>query len=166
MLANPLNSTLGFTIAQRNMPSRLSKMTLAREQLEDGIALFLSARYVSALTLLGAAEEILSRLIEESEGAHPLEADWHRANSIRSRLGKPHISKRQIFQIYNHGRNTVKHHTPSESRYVQHDRFGEAFMMIQRAISSAERFKLKYKGRREYTRWYINNGWGSTRHSA
>lgn len=45
---------------------RTTKIALAREQLEDGIGLFLSGRYVSALTLLGASEEILSRIIQKN----------------------------------------------------------------------------------------------------
>ena len=142
------------------MPPRLNKVTIAREQLEDGITLFLSKRYISALTLLGAAEEIFSRLIEEESGEHPLENYWQRINDIRSKFGHPHISKQQFFKIENHGRNTVKHHSPGDSAYVQHDRFGEAFMMIQRAISSAEILEIKYSGRREYKRWYMDNGFG------
>lgn len=142
------------------MGSRTTKMALAREQLEDGIALFLSGRHVSALTLLGAAEEVFARIIEERTGAHPLEQDWLRANRIRSLLGNPHISKQEIFRIHNAGRNLVKHHTPGDPVRVTHERFAEAFMMIQRAIGCADGLRIRYRGKKEYRRWYIDAGWG------
>lgn len=140
--------------------SRTTKICLAREQLEDGIKLFLQERYVSALTLLGAAEEILARIIEGKTGSHPLEADWERANRIRSHLGHSHISKSALFSAYNAGRNAVKHHDPKDPIVTRHDRFGEAFMMIQRATSCADALGLRYAGRREYRNWYRRTGFG------
>ena len=140
--------------------SRTTKISLARQQLEDGIKLFLDGRYISALTLLGAAEEIVARIIEGRTGSHPLEADWERANRIRSHLGHPHISKSKLFSAYNAGRNTVKHHNPKASLVTCHDRFGEAFMMIQRATSCADALGMRYAGRKEYRNWYRCAGFG------
>jgi hypothetical protein len=142
------------------MGTARSKITLAREQLEDGIALFLAGRYVSALTLLGAAEEVLARVIEAKHGSHPLEADWQMANQIRTHLRKPHISKQQFFRVFNEGRNRVKHHTPGASLRVNHDRFGEAFMLIQRATGCADLLRLRYQGRLEYRAWHEQAGFG------
>jgi hypothetical protein len=138
-----------------------TKIALAREQLEDGIALFLAERYVSSLTLLGAAEEILGRIIEAASGAHPLEADWQKANRIRTALGHPHISKAELFRSFNAGRNKVKHHSPGQTLRVTHDRFGVAFMMIQRATSCADYLNLRYKGRTDYRAWFLKLGWGN-----
>jgi len=137
---------------------RTTKIALAREQLEDGIGLFLSGRYVSALTLLGASEEILSRIIQEKTGTHPLENLWQWANRTRTRLGRPHISKQEIFKSWNAGRNTVKHHNLGEPQSLSHDRFGEAFMMIQRATGSADYLKLKYIGKKSYKAWLVEKG--------
>ncbi|WP_144380937.1 hypothetical protein [Stutzerimonas stutzeri] len=138
--------------------ARTTKIALAREQLEDGIGLFLSGRYVSALTLLGASEEILSRIIQEQTGTHPLENLWQWANRTRTRLGHPHLSKQEIFKSWNAGRNTVKHHNPGEPQNLNHDRFGEAFMMIQRATSCADHLKLKYVGKKLYKAWLVEKG--------
>ena len=41
----------------------ISKLEIARIQLEEAIALFLGEKFLCALTLSGAAEEILSRLL-------------------------------------------------------------------------------------------------------
>jgi hypothetical protein len=138
--------------------SRTTKIALAREQLEDGIDLFLRGRYVSALTLLGASEEILSRIIQERTGTHPLEYLWQWANRTRTRLGHPHISKQEIFKSWNAGRNTVKHHNLGGPQNLSHDRFGEAFMMVQRATSCADNLKLKYVGKKLYKAWLVEKG--------
>lgn len=135
-----------------------SKRTIAREQLEDGIALFLDKRYVSALTLLGAAEEILSRLVEEQTGSHPLEEMWKFSNRMRTRLGTPHISKAATFNIFNRGRNTVKHHTPGETIRVSLNRYDEALSIIQRATASADYLHLRYRNKKAYNDWLRDVG--------
>jgi len=143
------------------MTSRTTKIAVAREQLEDGVALFLAKRYISSLALLGAAEEILARVLEGSTGKHPLESTWAMANNIRAKLGHPHISKTEVFRIFNAGRNAIKHHTPGETLKMSHDRFGEAFEMIQRATWCAHSLKLRYKGKKEYREWYKESGFGN-----
>jgi len=56
--------------------AKTNKTTSPREQLEEDIEPFLNKRYVSLLTLLGAAKEIIARLIEEQTSAHPLDETW------------------------------------------------------------------------------------------
>ena len=141
------------------MVARTKKINLARQQLEDGVELFLDKRYVSALTLLGAAEEIMSRLIEERTGAHPLDETWRISNSIRTHFGHPHISKREIHRSFNAGRNAVKHHSPGQPLEILHYGFGEAFMMVQRATGAAQMLALRYKNRARYLLWLRVNGW-------
>lgn len=136
------------------MPARSKKINFAKEQLEDGIALFFEKRYISSLTLLGASEEIMSRLIEEKTGKHPLENMWALANNIRSMLGNSHISKKEIHQTMNQGRNQVKHHDLGGEDEISFSRFSEAFMMIQRATGCAEYLGLKYKNRKLYYDWF------------
>jgi hypothetical protein len=141
------------------MAAHTKKLTLALEQLEDGIQLFLAGRYISSLTLLGSAEEVISRIIEERGGSPPMENMWKLSNELRSKMGKPHISRRELFHAFNTGRNQVKHHTVGEPQKVHHERFGEAFMMIQRAVSAASMLKLTYKGKKEYRQWLKLKGW-------
>lgn len=70
-------------------------------------------------------------------------------------MGRPHISKQEIFQSWNAGQNTVKHHNLGEPQSLSYDRFGEAFMMIQRATGSADYLKLKYIGKKSYKAWLV-----------
>jgi hypothetical protein len=143
-----------------SMSGRITtKQRLALEQLEDGIALFLSRRYISALTLAGAAEEILSRIIEERTGKHPFgEWLWQISNDIRSEMGNPPISKKDVFRMLNEARNRAKHHDPGKPQRVVHDRLGDALWQLQRATGAADGLRLKYRGRRAYRGWLKRNG--------
>lgn len=130
------------------------KINIAREQLEDGISLFLDKRYISSLTLLGSASEIFEGLIHQKHGIIPFEKEWTQANTFRLRMGFPHISKGEIRRIRNEGKNIVKHHDLSDGQEVHLDRFAEAFMMIQRAVYNADKLSLKFKYKRKYEKWF------------
>ena len=138
------------------MVARTKKTTLAREQLEDGVALLLSGRYVSALTLLGAAEEVLSRLLEEQGGEHPLEEFWAGINEWNRKHGGNDVSKKHIHRVFNEPRNSVKHHTPGESHSVALFKVPAAALMARRAATAANALGLKYKNRNQLEEWLSN----------
>jgi len=50
----------------------MTKLEIAEHQLRRAVLLFLDGDYVCAITLAGAAEEILGRLLEESGEQHAL----------------------------------------------------------------------------------------------
>lgn len=138
------------------MVARTKKTTLAREQLEDGATLLLSGRYVSALTLLGAAEEVLSRLLEEKGGEHPLEEFWVGINEWHRRNGRSDVSRNHIRRVFNEPRNSVKQHTPGESTSVALFKIPAAAMMARRAVTAANALGLKYKNRTQLEEWLSN----------
>ena len=82
------------------MAAHTKRTSIAIEQLEDGIDLFFKERYVSSIALFGAAEAILSTVIEQETGYNVLHGEWEKWNQIRSKLGNPHISKREIQSKY------------------------------------------------------------------
>lgn len=139
------------------MVAHTKKINIAKEQLEDGIDLFLEKRYISSLTLLGAASEIFSNLYYEKHGVHPLDLEWERANRIRSILGHPHISKSQLKRINNSAKNKIKHHDVGDPDRMYINRFGEAFMMLQIAAGTGEALGVKYKNKSQYKRWFNDN---------
>lgn len=139
------------------MVARTKKTSLAREQLEDGISLLIAGRYISALTLLGAAEEILSRLVEESGGEHPLDEYWLGINEWNRAQGGDAVSKKFVYRFFNEPRNSVKHHTPGEVASVVLFKVAAAAMMARRATKAAEMLNLKYKNRKAYEAWCIAN---------
>lgn len=142
------------------MAAHTKKANAAKEQLEDGIRLFFEKRYLSSITLLGSAEEVFLRLLEERDGTDPIEPLWQQVNRIRTRLGNPHISKRELRRMSTESRNWLKHHTPGEPQTEYIDRFGEAFHMIQAATSFADQLGLRYRHRQEYRRWF-NQSFGA-----
>jgi hypothetical protein len=129
------------------MVGRTKKITLAREQLEDGVQLLLERRFVSALTLLGAAEEILSRLAEEQGGKHFLDGIWEEVNALNRGIGGDDVSKRRIYRAFNEPRNSVKHHTPGDVPSVAIFKMPAALMMARRAKHAADYLGLKYRNK-------------------
>ena len=138
------------------MAARRKKTTLAREQLEDGASLLFSGRYVSALTLLGAAEEVLSRLLEEQGGDHPLEDLWAGINEWNRQHGGNDVSKKHVHRVFNEPRNSVKHHTPGELQSVVIFKAPAAAMMAERAAYAAKALGLKYKNSKQLEEWLHN----------
>lgn len=135
------------------MVGRTKKTTLAREQLEDGVALLISGRFVSALTLLGAAEEVLSRLLEEQGGDHPLEKWWIDINNWNRCQGGNEVSRKHVHRVFNEPRNSVKHHTPGGEQSVAIFKVPAAAMMARRASTAAIALQLKYKNKKQLEEW-------------
>ena len=141
------------------MAAHSKKMNIAIEQLEDGLALFFDKRYMSSLTLSGAATEIFGVLFEEIHGVHPIDIDWESTNRIRTALGNEHISKGRLKQLQNRAKNIVKHHDLGSPNKVYLDRFAEAFIMIQRGTNLANALKLSFKHKARFEKWLqINFG--------
>jgi len=140
------------------MVGRTKKTTIAREQLEDGLLLLMQGRSISALTLLGAAEEVLARLLEESGGIHFLDDMWQGINDWNREQGGSDVPKRTVYRNFNEPRNSVKHHTPGEKAEVVIFKEAAALMMARRALYAADQLKLKCKHRKSYADWVKGNG--------
>ncbi|WP_461535239.1 hypothetical protein [Spongorhabdus nitratireducens] len=137
------------------MAAHTKKVTIAREQLEDAIELFLDKRYISALTLLGAVDIIFNEEIKRKKGIDIDEQLWERNNRIRSKFGVQHMSKSKYISGHRKAYNSVKHYDhkdKSDRQYIEP--FAEAFMLIQPAIAKADFLELKYKNRSKYMDWY------------
>lgn len=131
------------------------KVDLAKEQLEDGIALFLEERYISSLTLAGAASEVLFGILEACTGETEFDEYWERINRIRRSKGNSDISKGIVKKLSNKAKNLVKHHDRDDSTTVYFNQFGEAFNMINRAVGAAKKLGMDYKNKNEYESWLI-----------
>lgn len=94
----------------------LSNIEVAHRQLERAIALFMDEQdFVSALTLAGAAEEILGKLLAEQGKSHWLESISVAALVVLGFPKAEHESpeareaKREIANIANFHKNRLKH---------------------------------------------------------
>ena len=119
----------------------LSNLEIAERQIERSIELFLEKKdYVSALTLAGAAEEILGKLLKDQGKKHWLEeitgAALKALGYRKSELETPPAAqaKKEIVEIANRSRNSMKHYNKDGSITLKID--VEAANMIDRAISN------------------------------
>lgn len=119
----------------------LSNLEVAHRQLERAIALFMDEQdFVSALTLAGAAEEILGKLLVEQGKSHWLESISVAALVVLGFPKTEHESpeareaKREIANIANFHKNRLKHiNVEGTMTFLVNEKAAE---MIDRAISN------------------------------
>lgn len=119
----------------------LTNLEIAHRQLERSIELFLDRRdYISALTLAGAAEEILGKLLREEGKTHWLDEITTGALKLLGFDGEAPQSPeakqagKEIANISNYYRNRCKHF--SDVDHVAFTVDVQAAEMIDRAISN------------------------------
>jgi len=113
---------------------RLTKRRIALIQLEQSLRLLETGDPVSALTLAGAAEEILGRAASR-KGHDPrveYDADW--LGSFYDWAKKPRPSKKQLISRLNSTRNHLKHQDDGRNIKVEADFEFEAEDMILRCM--------------------------------
>jgi len=110
------------------------KLDIAVKQLETAIDLFVDrGDYISAITLAGAAEEILGVLVKRS-GKHPSVDDL-----CRSLIAKyvPTADPKHIRDQYlNKARNSLKHANRAKEDEIAIEVEQEAISMIARALNN------------------------------
>jgi hypothetical protein len=134
-----------------------NKTTLAIEQLEDAIQLFVKDRCVSALTLAGAAEGVLSGLLKSRGLETSAESSVKTAHQIREIVSTGQVSDTFLYSGIYKGRNRAKHHDPGDSEKILFDRSGEALMMLLYAMSNADRLGIRYRNKKMYRQWFKEN---------
>ncbi|HWG70807.1 MAG TPA: hypothetical protein VN692_15440 [Steroidobacteraceae bacterium] len=119
------------------MPQRgtLSKLQLAEIQIDRAIRLYLDeADFVCAITLAGAADELLGKLRALS-GREPIVEHYADVVSkINVALGGETIDKKGAISELNSARDSLKHFHDGKS--VTFDFAEEAYELIDRAVSN------------------------------
>ena len=67
--------------------TQISKSEIAQIQLTEAIALFMSEKFLTAITLAGAAEEILARLVNSSGEDSVVEEAYAEIQNLREITG-------------------------------------------------------------------------------
>jgi hypothetical protein len=134
--------------------TRLGKKTIAREQLEDVIDLFLLHRFVSALALAGAAEEIFKHLLHARGQTSAVDDLVTWSHRIRKLTGKPSVTDSFLYSSTYRARNQVKHHHPTKPEIEAINPFGEAYMMLQAAVANAHRLGIRARNEAQYQAWH------------
>jgi hypothetical protein len=117
-----------------------SSIDLAVEQLDSAIALFLEReRFVSSLTLAGAAEELFGETLSNANQQNTLEWRYAMIEPTRALLERTTLSKRDFITLENRARDAAKHLRPGGIHLDVED---EALWMIVRASDNARRLGL------------------------
>ncbi len=115
----------------------LSNLEIAKRQLERAISLFFDEQdFVSSLTLAGAAEEILGKILKiEMQEPHAMDELINGSLKLNGiSLGDPgkKQAKKDIANTLNHFKNQLKHYNEHDSMTFSVDYF--AVEIIERAI--------------------------------
>src|SRR5437868_1630612 len=92
--------------------STLPRSEVARLQLTEAIRLFVEDKFLAALTLAGAAEEILGKLIARGGGVPVIKASAQTMTELREKTGLSVMegkSEKQLIDEWNAARNIAKH---------------------------------------------------------
>jgi hypothetical protein len=140
--------------------SSLRKVEIARLQLSEAINLFVSEKFLCALTLAGAAEEILGRLAVMGGQPSTIQASAAAILELKNKLGLTSlnsVTEKSMFQSWNAARNTVKHHDKSDPDPVVMNLCDEAYWMIRRAIANGKLINLEIDNAQDFENWVIVN---------
>jgi len=155
MNASPNMTTQGF-----EDDTQITKGEIAKIQLAEAINLLLAGKYLCAITLAGAAEEVLGRLLNQRGEISVVEKSFQSIQNIREKTGlsvmrgKP---KNEIFNEWNSARNTLKHHGKTNDEIVTINLFDETYWMIKRGLANAERLGISIKNQIDFENWIIVN---------
>lgn len=136
----------------------ISKSDIARSQLVTAIRLFTEEDFLSALTLAGAAEDVLAGLLNIQCKKSIVEESASLIMRLRAETGAKamgNMTKKQIFNSWNEARNSVKHHSEKDDQDLKINLFDEAYWMITRALANAQRLSLKITNKNDFDNWCI-----------
>ena len=133
--------------------TRYSRLDLASVQLDKAIALFLDGEHLCALTLAGAAEEILGKLTNAAGNVHALEAI---ASDMVPKLALQGVftDAKEVYRHLNHARNGAKHVLPAEELVVD---WPDSLVMLLRAVPMARELGVRTALQDELIKWVVAN---------
>jgi hypothetical protein len=138
----------------------ISKLEIAKLQLNQAISLFLIQKFVCAITLAGASEAVLAGLLTAKSQPSVVEDSTRVIDKIREYTGlKPAggMKNNEIYKHWNSARNKLKHHSKDEDEYFAVNLFDETYWMIKRALANAKKLDLEIEIADEFENWVIIN---------
>lgn len=148
-------ATLGYEV-----DTTITKTEVASVQLIEAIDLFLAGKFLCAITLAGASEEILARLLNARGDKSIVEDSFGAIQHIREVTGITVMDGRprnEIFNKWNSARNSLKHHGKADDEALRINLFDEAFWMIKRALVNAEKLNVSIRNQLDFENWVIVN---------
>jgi hypothetical protein len=138
--------------------TQIGKREIAQTQLKEAIALFLDEKFLCAITLAGAAEEVLARLLNAAGQQSVVEESVESIQRLREVTGLAVMEnrpKKEIFNAWNDARNTIKHHNEKSEETVTINLFDEAYWMVKRALANASKLGVPISNEVDFENWCI-----------
>ncbi|MCR4347057.1 MAG: hypothetical protein NUV55_07640 [Sulfuricaulis sp.] len=135
------------------------RVDLAKEQLEVALEMFLKrGSFVSALTLAGAAEEILGETLIQRGEKTTLQHECSLIKPVEDLFRKKPYSWSEFTEKKNRVRNAAKHIKNASEATVTADIEDEALWMIVRACDNHARLGLEPTPlMQEFEEWFYKN---------
>jgi hypothetical protein len=113
------------------------KLDLAVDQLNIALELFLSGRsYVAALTLAGAAEEILGQALSQRDQQNALQMKFDTTSVVYEELHRKPLAWKHFADGENYAKNGAKHMRSLSESTISVDLYEAALWMLVRACSN------------------------------
>lgn len=138
--------------------TQIGKLEIAQTQLKEAISLFLDEKFLCAITLAGAAEEILARLLNTDGEQSVVEKSIVAIQRLRETTELTIMENRpksEIFNLWNNARNTIKHHNKKLEEIVTINLFDEAYWMIRRALANTSKLGVPISNEVDFENWCI-----------
>ena len=134
----------------------LDRISLACEQLEIAMDLFLSGQsYVAALTLAGAAEEILGQALKHRGEENAMQSAYESTSSFHRMLHGKELKWQDFADGENYARNAAKHMRDPSETSITTDLRHAAQWMIVRACSNSDRLGIARTDRMsQFENWF------------
>lgn len=135
------------------------RVTLAKEQLDVALELFLSERsFVAALTLAGAVEEVLGKALALRGKKSTLQYEHSVIAPVEKFLRRQTLTWKVFIEEKNRVRNAAKHMDGQSQLTVHADLKDEALWMLVRACDNYNRLDLSTTDRMtEFNEWFYTN---------
>ncbi|MEJ1422113.1 MAG: hypothetical protein Q2484_16470 [Candidatus Sedimenticola sp. (ex Thyasira tokunagai)] len=115
----------------------LNKIDIAKQQIERAIDLFLHEQdYISSITLAGAADEVLGKMVDNSGVSSAYSGISSLMNGIHEELNRELYSNKEFNSLANGARNHLKHLSGAET--VEIDPRQEACNMLSLPAMESE----------------------------
>jgi hypothetical protein len=118
---------------------RLTKFEVAEKQLAKAIELFCAQEPLPAITLAGAAEEILGKLVKDGGGISAIEEEVKDRCDLYQTMFDHSGDPKVLADLMNNPRNELKHRMSGNPLELNLEE--EAVNLIQRAIDNFQRLR-------------------------
>lgn len=134
------------------------RLSLAQEQLETAISLFIDAKnYTCAITLAGAAEEVFGKELTRRGGKCTLEIWYDSIAETHRLLHNAELVKTSFIDGENRARNALKHLESAKGPTITLDLEECACWMLVRALQNGKGVGVVFDREGEFEEWFWAN---------